>query len=332
VSIDFDSLARSLAAEVKGRVERTFALAPLTTYRLGGPAAVFVEPSETGDLAAVGRILRDAAPGVPILALGRGSNLVVSDRGWPGVVVRLGPGGFSWIRPSSDASQNAGGHDDGLVAGASTSLPLLANWAGRRSLSGLEFLIAIPGSVGGAVRMNAGAHGGDVAGRLTGVRIFDIQHVEIEERGAGELGFAYRRSNLTESQLVLEAAFALERADGTEVRARMDQYRRHRATTQPGAVQNAGSVFKNPPGDHAGRLVETAGLKGHRVGGASVSELHANFFIADDGARAQDVFDLVQVIRARVKEVFGIELEPEIRFAGAFEAHSGATGARREGR
>jgi UDP-N-acetylmuramate dehydrogenase len=328
VSFDFDSLAQRLAVEIKGRVERDFPLAPLTTYRLGGPAAVYIEPSETRDLAAACRVLRDAAPGAPILALGRGSNLVVSDRGWPGVVVRLGPGAFSWIRPRSDASESG----DGLVAGASTSLPLLANWAARRSLSGLEFLIAIPGSVGGAVRMNAGAHGGDVATHLTGVRIFDIQSMEVEERAAGELGFAYRRSNLTEKHLVLEAEFALERADGAEVRARMDQYRRHRAATQPGAVQNAGSVFRNPPGDHAGRLVETAGLKGHRVGGASVSELHANFFIADDGARAQDVFDLVKVIRARVKEVFDIELEPEIRFAGEFEAHSGATGARKEGR
>jgi UDP-N-acetylmuramate dehydrogenase len=332
VSFDFDSLAQRLAVEIKGGVERGFPLAPLTTYRLGGPAAVYVEPSETGDLAAACRVLRDAAPGAPILALGRGSNLVVSDRGWPGVVIRLGPGAFSWIRPWGDASDSAGGHDDGLVAGASTSLPLLANWAARRSLSGLEFLIAIPGSVGGAVRMNAGAHGRDVATHLTGVRIFDIQRIEVEERAAGELGFAYRRSNLTERHLVLEAAFALDRADGAEVRARIDQYRRHRAATQPGAVQNAGSVFKNPPGDHAGRLVEAAGLKGYRVGGASVSELHANFFIADDGARAQDVFDLVKVIRARVKEVFDIELEPEIRFAGEFEAHSGATGARKEGR
>jgi UDP-N-acetylmuramate dehydrogenase len=311
---DWSPLVRRLRAALQGRVETGASLARLTTYRLGGPAAVYIEPAHTTDVIAMGEELRaaDRALGpIPVLALGRGSNIVVSDEGWEGVVIRLSPGAFSWIDALEDGP--------GCIAGSSTSLPLLANWSARRGLTGMEFLVAIPGSVGGAVRMNAGAHGREVANCLMSAEVFDLDALRMDHRPAEGLDLAYRHSNLTERHLVLEALFRLEPSDAEAVRKRIDSYRRHRAATQPGALQNAGSVFKNPPGDHAGRLIESAGLKGLRVGGAAVSNLHANFFVADEGARAQDVYDLVEHVRAHVEEKFGIDLTPEIRFVGRFK-------------
>ncbi|MDQ5816104.1 MAG: UDP-N-acetylmuramate dehydrogenase, partial [Actinomycetota bacterium] len=190
-------------------------------------------------------------------------------------------------------------------------------------LAGAEFMIAIPGSVGGAVRMNAGAHGGDVSKVLAAARIFSLDRLAVEDRSVGQLDYSYRSSNLSERDVVLDASFAFDAEDAAEVRNRMESFRAHRAETQPGATQNAGSVFKNPPGESAGRLVEAAGLKGFSVGGASVSQLHANFFMARDGATtAQDVYDLVHEVRARVSRAAGIELEPEIRFIGSFRQTS----------
>lgn len=308
--------------EIPGALEGRFAgllqsgapLARLTTYRVGGPARLYAEPSSTADLELLGgELAARGLAGLPILVLGRGSNVVVSDEGFEGLVIRMGSS-FSWTREWGEA---------GLAAGAATSLPLLSNWAARRSLAGLEFAVAIPGSVGGAVRMNAGAHGGDVAGVLASATIFRLDALAVEERPAAELGFSYRRSNLGAGDLVVEARFRLRREDEAIVRARMESYRRHRAETQPGAVQNAGSVFKNPPGDSAGRLVEAAGLKGLRVGKAAVSELHANFFVATPGATAQDVRDLVTTVKERVRDRFGVELEEEIRFVGAFRSEDG---------
>jgi UDP-N-acetylmuramate dehydrogenase len=314
-------LAAELRRRLQGRVSTDVSLAPFTTYRLGGPAAILVEPAGGDDLLELSRALaasdpigdqaNDGSEAVPILFLGRGSNLVVSDHGFRGVVVHTGAR-FSGIEPAT-------GRATGIVAGAGTPLPMVANWAARRGLSGLEFLIAIPGSVGGAVRMNAGAHGGEIADFLTTATIFDLRSGRVDERPSTALGHSYRRSSLEDADLVLEAGFELKPDDTQEIRARMDSYRRHRAQTQPGAVQNAGSVFKNPRGESAGRLVDAAGLKGFSVGEARVSELHANFFIAGDGATAQNVYDLVREVRARVGARFGIELEPEIRFVGRFE-------------
>lgn len=321
---DIEGLARTLASSLAGTVRTNWSLAKLTTYRIGGPAAIFVEPADAADLETMARILKDGAADLPVLTIGRGSNLVVSDRGWPGLVIRLGPSKWSWIEPLEDFPALAPRAGRGLVAGAATSLPLLANWAARRSLTGLEFLIAIPGSVGGAIRMNAGAHGSEVADSLVGARVFDAANLAASTRTVADLELAYRKSGLGDRDVVLYAAFELDDADPQRVRSLMDEYRRHRSETQPGAVQNAGSVFKNPPGDHAGRLVEAAGLKGLRVGGACVSSLHANFFVADAGARAQDVYDLVHEVQARVRKRLGVGLDPEIRFAGSFAGRTDA--------
>ncbi len=304
-------LRARLAGHFGPRLESDVLLAPLTTYRIGGPAALYLEPASDDDLVALARCLREAGRGVPVLTLGRGSNIVISDKGWRGLLVRLESKSFSFVRP--------GERPDSLVTGAATSLPVVANWAARRGLSGIEFMIAIPGSVGGAVRMNAGAHGGATADHLVTVKVLDLGAAEIGERKASELELSYRHSNLTENDVVIEAAFELVPEDPAKVKERLDGFRKHRAETQPPAVQNAGSTFKNPPGDFAGRLVEAAGLKGFRLGGVSVSELHANFFVSDASATAQDVYDLVHEVARRVKDSSGIELEPEVRFAGDFD-------------
>ena len=315
--MNIEALAEALDDALPGRVRRGAPLAPLTTYRLGGPAAVLAEIENASDASVLAGVLARAVD-VPLLFLGRGSNTVVSDEGWPGVVVHAGTA-LSWIE--------AGSQEGSVVAGAGTSLPQLANWAARRGLTGLEFLVSIPGSVGGGVRMNAGAHGGEIADRLVAARVLDLRSCSLDEIAVADLGMGYRRSALADAQLVVDARFSLDPAPSAAIRERMESFRRHRAATQPGAALNAGSVFKNPPGDFAGRLVEAAGLKGFSVGGARVSEMHANFFVAGPGATAQDVFDLVHAVRAKVKAATGVELEPEVRFAGSFRAPAAAGGA-----
>ena len=316
-SIDAPLIAEFLARRLEGDVEVGRQLAMLTTYRLGGPAAVYFEPAGREDVVELGRALkelRDRGLHIPVLSIGRGSNLVVSDRGWDGLAVRLGSA-FSWI-------ESVPGDAEAVVSGAGTPLPLLANWAARRGLAGVEFLIAIPGSLGGAIRMNAGAHGRELADCLRTAEILNLQTLQLAERRVDQLAYSYRTSNLATDDVVMQAELHLASRDPDAVRERMEEYRQHRAATQPGALQNAGSVFKNPPSDYAGRLVEAAGLKGFSVGGAAVSELHANFFVASARARAQDVYDLVHEVQQRVLDQFGVELAPEIRFAGAFDGGS----------
>ena len=314
-----------LAARCRGGVAFDRPLAPLTTYRLGGPAAVLFEPGSGDDLLNVTSAIGEAGlspADVPMLVMGRGSNVVISDRGFDGLVIRMGSA-TSWI------NSPAAGPSPLVSSGAGTSLPLLANWAARRSLAGLEFTVGIPGSVGGGVRMNAGAHQGSLADTLISVEVYSSGAEEIVVRTTDALELSYRRSALTSADIVVSAAFRLVPDEESAIRERMETYRKHRAETQPGALQNAGSTFKNPPGDSAGRLVEAAGLKGHSVGGARVSELHANFFVAEQGASAQDVFDLVHLVRARVADAFGVELEPEVRFVGPFDrSMAGAEAAR----
>lgn len=323
--MSLEEMGLRLAALAEGGVTFDRPLAPMTTYRLGGPAAILFEPASEADLLNVTHALRDVglpADELPLLVVGRGSNVVISDRGFYGLVIRMGSA-MSWMQGSEDLPSPR------VATGAATSMPLLANWAARRSLAGLEFTVGIPGSVGGGVRMNAGAHEGSIADTLSSAHIYRLGSETIETRDAIGLGLSYRRSSLGPDEVVTSASFTLRADDDAAIRARMERYRKHRADTQPGALQNAGSTFKNPPGDSAGRLVEAAGLKGHSVGGAHVSELHANFFIAAEGATAQDVFDLVYLVRRRVAEMFDVELEPEVRFVGPFDRSMSSTGASR---
>ena len=316
--MDLSRLAELLRQKISGRAESNVDLARFTTYRVGGPAALYVEPEGLEDIAHLGEALREAGLDggrLPVLPLGRGSNLVISDGGFPGLVIRLA-NAFSWIEPHPDDST-------GAKAGSATSMPQLANWAARRALSGFEWAISIPGSVGGGVRMNAGAHGGEVGDVLRSATICDLTTFAVTDVDVLDLDMSYRHTNLSDSQLVLEARFGFKGDEEAAVKARMEGYRKHRAETQPGALQNAGSVFKNPEGDSAGRLVEACGLKGYKVGGAEVSQLHANFFIAGDGSTAQDVFELVHQVKKRVRDETGVDLQPEIRFVGAFGAAEG---------
>lgn len=301
-----DRAAEILRAGAHGAVVRDRAVGPLTSYGLGGDAAVFLEAEGDQDLAALARALDET--GLPLLMLGRGSNMLVSDRGFPGIAVRLG-GGFRWTRVEGSR----------IESGASVPLPSVAVLSGRHTLAGLEFAVAIPASVGGAVRMNAGAHGHSVGEVLDAVEVFRMAGATRERIAAARLGFSYRSTDLPADAVVVGASFALAPGDEAEIQAKLREAREWRRATQPLNLPNAGSVFKNPAGDAAGRIIEQVLGKGLTVGGARISEIHANFIVASPGARADDVYTLIRRIQRRVKEETGIELEPEVRLVGEFE-------------
>jgi UDP-N-acetylmuramate dehydrogenase len=301
---DLAEAERILHARLGPRLRVGFPIAPLTTFRIGGPAALFVEVQGDEDLAAV----REAvdATGIPVAVIGKGSNMLVADDGFAGLVVRLGRG-FRW----------AGRDGDLMSAGGAMPLPALAGVAMRHRLSGLEFGVAIPASLGGAVKMNAGAHGRSMSDVVDRVEVFPMIGTDPRRSLAtSEAGFAYRRSQLPDASIVVGATVRLRPAAEDEIRVRMEEARRWRRRTQPLAEPNCGSVFKNPDGDHAARLVESVGAKGLRVGGARVSEKHANFIVADPGATAADVWDLIQQVRSRVEQRAGIRLETEVELMG----------------
>ncbi|MGZ8598585.1 MAG: UDP-N-acetylmuramate dehydrogenase [Actinomycetota bacterium] len=303
MSESLDRAEAILRAACGDRVRTRFVLAPLTTFRIGGPAALFLEPESEGDLVTAGDAVRET--GVPFVILGKGSNVLVADEGFPGLVLRLGRG-YRW------AARNG----VRLRAGAAMPLPALANVALSHELSGLEFGVAIPGSFGGAVRMNAGAHGAELAGLLESIDVFELLAGAQRLVPAGEAGLAYRRSSLPADGVVIAATVALEPGTREAIRARMDEARESRRRTQPLAESNCGSVFTNPPGDHAGRLIDEAGGKGLVVGGAAVSTKHANFIVTSEGARAGDVLELIRTVQELVAARSGIRLEREVHLVG----------------
>jgi UDP-N-acetylmuramate dehydrogenase len=318
-----EAAAAELAARCPGRVSRDLPLAPLTTFRLGGPAALFLRAETVDDLAALAGVLGDGR--VPLLIVGRGSNMLVADAGWPGIVLHLGQ---RLRRVEVDGIE--------LEAGAATPLPSLATHSAKASLGGIAFAVAIPGSVGGGVRMNAGAHGGELADRLVWADVF---HLLGDPAGRSvrmkpdELGFGYRRSALPAGAVVTAARFALTPAPETVVRAEIDEARRWRRDNQPVNQPNCGSVFANPPEMAAGRVVELLGMKGEAHGGARVSEVHANFIVATEGASAADVLALVRRAMRRARDELGITLRTEVQLVGDFgqqppegsgEPHGGA--------
>lgn len=291
-----------------GRALAEVRLGSLTTYKLGGAARFYVELQDREDLPVLADAL--ARDPQPVLVVGRGSNLVISDQGWPGLAIRFGFA-FSEIGMGPDP-------DCLVTAGAATTLPRLARESVNRGRGGLEFYVGIPGSVGGAVRTNAGGHGSETADWLVEAEIFDLAAGVFRTATPPDLNFKYRSSSVQSTELVVAATYRTEPVEVAEGQETLREITRWRRLHQPGGTLNAGSVFRNPEGDAAGRIIDDLGLKGFAVGGARVSDKHANFFEAGPEATAQDVYDLVQGIRHQVMEKTGIALIPEVQFAGPF--------------
>jgi len=299
-----DAAADALAAlaALGHRARRDVPLGPLTTYRVGGPAAVFVEVATEDDLAAVAAAVQ--ASGLPVLVVGRGSNLLVADAGFAGIALTLGEA-FAQIDVAGTT----------VRAGGAAALPVLARRTAALGLTGLEWAVGVPGSVGGGVRMNAGGHGSDMAATLVSARLYDLHAGRAADRDAARLDLGYRHSAVAPHQVVVEAEFALAPGDRAACEAEVAEIVRWRRQHQPGG-SNAGSVFANPPGDAAGRLIEAAGLKGRREGSAFVSPKHANFFQVDEGGSADDVRTLMVTVRERVAEATGVTLRTEVHLVG----------------
>ncbi len=288
-------------------------LARYTAARVGGSAEVLVDVNSVEELAHAVTELWMLE--VPFFILGGGSNVLVSDAGVQGVVV---------LNRAREISFDQGNDFPTVWAGSGTNLGNLARRTAARGLSGLEWAAGIPGTVGGAVFGNAGAHGGEVAGCLV---MAEILHRDgnTEKWSADEMGYAYRSSRLKRERLaatILSARFALEHGSPEEIQQKMDEFVAFRHRTQPPGA-SMGSMFKNPPGDYAGRLIEEAGLKGTQVGEAEISQLHANFFINHGDAAAEDIFALIKLTRETVAEKCGVELELEIELVGDWQADIG---------
>lgn len=288
----------SLAKGFEHFVKRDEPLAPHTWFHLGGPAEFFAEPKSVEDLQALAR--RSREEGTAIRLLGGGSNLLVRDEGVSGLVVRLAAPAFTEIAVGKKT----------VTAGGGAKLGHAISTSVREGLAGLETLVGIPGTIGGALHGNAGSRGGDI-GQWTSQATVMTHAGEILTRQREELVFAYRESSLDEL-VILEAKFELDEEDPEELTKRMQKQWIIQKAGQPLGHQSAGCIFKNPSGMSAGMLIEQAGLKNTRVGAAEVSERHANFIIANEGASSQDVLKLIDLVRENVLERSGIELETEI--------------------
>jgi len=299
-----ESFDKEIAAYLPGlAVLRNEPMALHTTFRIGGPARRFVRPGSPEELAALLDLVREH--GWPVLLVGNGSNLLVADRGLDALVVHTG--GLAAIGRAGEAR---------LRAGAGVSLARLASFALREGLAGLEFAHGIPGSLGGAVCMNAGAYGGEMKQVVSAVRAWFPGEGEVR-LGAEELEFGYRHSLFSEKRgAVLEAELTLERGDRAAIQARMEDLARRRREKQPLDLPSAGSTFKRPAGHFAGALIDQCGLRGAKVGAAQVSPKHAGFLVNTGGATCRDVLDLIELVRERVRAETGVELEPEVRIVG----------------
>jgi UDP-N-acetylmuramate dehydrogenase len=273
-------------------------LAPRTWFELGGPAKYFAEPTSEEELVALVKRCHEA--GTTLRVLGGGSNLLVRDEGVDGVVISLHAPCFTQVSVTTGQ----------LTAGGGAQLANAISTAVRSGLSGLEPLVGIPGTVGGALHGNAGSRGGDIGQWASGARVL-TRRGEIIERERGELVFAYRQSSLDEL-VILDATFQLETEDPEQLTKRMQKQWIMKKAAQPMSHQRTGCVFKNPRGMSAGMLIEQAGLTGTRVGGAEVSQRHGNFIVASEGATSTDVLKLIDLIRSRVAERLGVELEPQL--------------------
>ena len=293
-----DLLSKGLLEGVK----RRHPLGPLTTYRVGGSAALFVRPTDQEELVRVAEATASAE--VRLLLVGRGSNMLVSDEGFEGLAVQLGPG-FERIRLS----------EGGVVAGGAAGMPVVARRSVVEGLTGFEWAVGVPGSIGGAVRMNAGGHGSDLAAVLRSAWLVDLASGDRSLRTVEELDLGYRSSAVAPSQVVVEADLSLRPGSAEDGERLLAEIVRWRRENQPGG-QNSGSVFTNPSGDSAGRLIDLVGARGLRIGTARVSEKHANFILAERGGLAADVLLVMAEVSRRVGEGLGVDLIAETVLVG----------------
>lgn len=310
--IALDDIRRSF----KGRIGLAEPLARYTTFRIGGPADIYLEPLDKTDAVSLIRYLR--GENIPFFPMGNGSNLLVSDEGVRGAVVNL-EAGFNYLEIDDEGT---------ITAGAGVKLAKFVDFCIKHGKQGAEMLAGIPGTLGGAVIMNAGAYGGEISDHMISVEL--VRGEKLLRISKEEGGFTYRGSGLL-GDLILEATFGFPEGPADQMKVYRREMMMKRNNSQPVQFPNAGSIFKNPPGDYAARLIQECGLKGRSVGGAEISELHANFIINRGGATAGDVLALVAIARDEVREKFGIELELEIKLVG-FEDIPNAISREMDGR
>ncbi len=301
------SIKKRLDELVPGRVTYEAPLAGMTTFGLGGPAKALIEPNTEKELSAVLELVRENK--LPLFILGGGSNVLFRDGGFPGVVIRLGPG-FAELTVLEHNGEGVR-----VEAGAAALTAKLVTLCRREGLSGLEFLAGIPGRVGGALAMNAGARGGEIGQALSSLIVMDAEG-QVAEIGAERIKVSYRKLELTENTVILKGMFNLRASRSEKVKTEIRRILERRLAAQPRRVKSAGCVFKNPPNQAAGRLIDEAGLKGRTVGGAWVAREHANFIVHDGRANAGQIIELMEIVRKEVKDKFGVLLDPEIKIVG----------------
>lgn len=301
--MDWERIGEVLASKVSGQVKINEPLKNHTTWKIGGPADLLLLPQRKEDV--LSALNFAASEGIPVHILGNGSNVLVGDGGMRGLVIKMA-GSYNKVTIQ----------DEEITAQAGALLPALAQKACQHDLKGLEGLGGIPGTVGGAVIMNAGAYGGTIGELVQGIEVCDLIG-GLQKLSASALEFGYRHSSLKDSGLIiLEVVLKLKKGKKEEIKKVLQENLRHRRLHQPLNLPNAGSIFVNPPGYAAGYLVEKAGLKGLKIGGAQVSEKHANFIVNTGNATAQDVLALIREVQRRVAEAFGVTLETEIKLLG----------------
>jgi UDP-N-acetylmuramate dehydrogenase len=295
---------------VRGRLEANAPLAAITWFRVGGPAQALFTPADEADLAA---FLKDAPKDIPVYVIGVGSNLLVRDGGVPGVVIRLGRG-FAEVA----------GEDGHCIRAGTAALDVrVARFAFEQSIDALTFLRGIPGTIGGALRMNAGAYGGETKDILVEARAVD-RSGNIHVLSNKDMKFTYRHCGAPEDVIFTDALFQGRAGSQTDIAAAMDKITESREATQPVKSRTGGSTFKNPPGQKSWQLIDKAGMRGFVVGPAKVSELHCNFLINEGGATAAQIEELGEMVRARVKATSGIDLDWEIKRIGLADERSAA--------
>ncbi len=293
-----------LADSFDGEVLVKEPMARHTSYRIGGPADFFVRADSPS---AIRQVMASCAEeGIPWTVVGRGTNLLVADEGYPGVILPLG-------RDFKHMSCDWGCHR--ITTGAAVMLSTVVQEAMRQELTGLEFAVGTPGSVGGAVRMNAGSRDEWIGSTISSVVLISAE-AGIQRISASDIQWGYRCSSLPADAIVAECEISMKESDPFFIRNRMEANLSRRKKSQPLGLPSCGSVFKNPEGASVAKLIEDAGLKGRTVGGAQVSPIHANFIVNTGGAKAQDVCTLMQIVKAEVEREYGITLKPEVRFLG----------------